>query len=397
VGSRELSTPTRLGACAIAAMLSASLAYLGTARVETVTATYPTPNLRLPYSSGESWKFQGPHSWDAQPGIWNSIDLVPPSNVENVWAIRAAGGGSFTGGTAQVHLDGCGAGGGYVRLDHGNHWYTTYYHLASVAVTDLQLVGDGAFIGRAGMPKSSNCFGAEGSGVHDHFSIWLDGTGSCPTFRIIGTPRHPDLNCSLAWNNYGNHPLLLGNWIVSTPNYPPSQYVGCMTRITDGVQFCQTNTSGAGGPIPQDNGRSDFPALKGEACPNMPSATTEIGNSPFSFVVSPTVVDLHLQQVVIHNGNPSSWCFQVWAHVYDGSNITNVNFNVRLTCGGGVGTRTYSWSTGLAAPGDFYVSTGPVTNCPGSTAVDNAAGATGTSFTVYNTPLQYPDTYLHYP
>src|SRR4051812_30378347 len=72
--------------------------------------------LSLPWASGTSWLFNGPHSWGGNGiGPWNSLDLEGTAGGHV--AVLAASNGI-------VHLDGWAKSCGYVRIDQGDGWQT---------------------------------------------------------------------------------------------------------------------------------------------------------------------------------------------------------------------------------------------------------------------------------
>jgi len=89
----------------------------------------PSDLLQLPFPRGEAWKFNGPHhymgdSWGGSKRPMSSMDFgivgscdAPP----DMWAVAAASG------TIQPKRSNYG-----LRIDHGNGWFTAYYHLRDI-------------------------------------------------------------------------------------------------------------------------------------------------------------------------------------------------------------------------------------------------------------------------
>jgi len=96
-----------------------------------ITPPGPPPSdlLQLPFPRGEAWKFNGPHnymgdSWGGSKRPMSSMDFgivgscdAPP----DMWAVAAASG------TIQPKSSNYG-----LRVDHGNGWFTAYYHLRDI-------------------------------------------------------------------------------------------------------------------------------------------------------------------------------------------------------------------------------------------------------------------------
>jgi len=81
--------------------------------------------LSLPWALTSTWYWNGPHNWsDTQSQPWNSLDLNGNSGSGQYQVLAAHGG--------IVHLDGCSSSGGYVRVDEGDGWQITYYHVSSL-------------------------------------------------------------------------------------------------------------------------------------------------------------------------------------------------------------------------------------------------------------------------
>ncbi len=118
--------------------------------------------LSLPWATGESWTlYSGLHSWVGNTSPTSSIDFTTSSGN-----VRAAGDGI-------VHRnDGsCGNSPGYVRIDHGNGWQTTYYHLQNMptSLTEGSTIHRGDLLGQVG--TNTPC-GGTADGAHVHFTLW---------------------------------------------------------------------------------------------------------------------------------------------------------------------------------------------------------------------------------
>lgn len=195
------------------------------------------PQLSLPWPTGNNFWFFGPHNWaDVTSAPWNSLDIsILGGKVSPVLAARGG----------YAHFDGCNPStGGFVRLDHGDGWETTYYHMTGIPVTDGQWVNRGDFVGNTGTIDQTNggCKGGTANGAHVHFSVWyVSAPNGCATFDVNNTRCQVDLN---------NFPI--GDWVVTRGNV---QYGGCFTSIVDSsLQKCvpEPVTDVPTGPLSND-------------------------------------------------------------------------------------------------------------------------------------------------
>ncbi|MBR5005548.1 MAG: peptidoglycan DD-metalloendopeptidase family protein [Clostridia bacterium] len=89
------------------------------------------------------------------------LDIHNPSSPP----VKSAAYGKVT----EVHLQNDGTGLGiYVRINHGNGYSTLYGHLASVCVTEGQIVEKGQQIGIMGKTGAA-------TGIHVHIEVYIDG------------------------------------------------------------------------------------------------------------------------------------------------------------------------------------------------------------------------------
>jgi len=190
------------------------------AHLTSAKASNATGRLSLPWASGTSWLFNGPHTWGGNGlGPWNSLDLEGTDRGHDT--VRAATPG-------KAHLDGWAVSCGYVRVDEGNGWQTTYIHMTRT------LVGEGADIHR-GDPlgvtdKNVSCFGSA-SAYHTHFSIWFVPSGS--TFCFGCTQYGVD------WQGlHGGQ----GGWQEQIGSYVwtdgAQEYQGCAVQVVTGARTC---------------------------------------------------------------------------------------------------------------------------------------------------------------
>jgi murein DD-endopeptidase MepM/ murein hydrolase activator NlpD len=121
-----------------------------------------------------------------------------------------------------VHFDGCGTRAGYIRIDHGGGWNTTYYHLASMpaGLTENSTVSRGASLGTTG--QTTPC-GGDGGGInHVHWTVW----------KFTNTFAFTD---SQEKNAIG---LDIGGWMVEWED--AQQDNTCLRRISDDIGRCVT-------------------------------------------------------------------------------------------------------------------------------------------------------------
>jgi murein DD-endopeptidase MepM/ murein hydrolase activator NlpD len=201
--------PARVARCLVIAIPLAIAASLGTLLPAGAVAPGASLELSLPWAGDINGTLTGgPHNWNgtADPNHpWNSLDWVPSNS--KVYAVRA--------GTA--HTTDCG-GSGFVRIDHGGGYQTTYYHLTSVQVSNGQHVDRGQWIGNIG--TTVPC-GGSASGAHTHFSLWY----------VSGTFNFSDSQ-GVDWNG-----TAIGNWVLDD-GVPQVQYNGCIKPLTGGTRQC---------------------------------------------------------------------------------------------------------------------------------------------------------------
>lgn len=193
--------------------------------VQAVAAVNGAAVLSLPWAGHTNGTLTGgPHNWngchppnDPCTGHhpWNSLDFAP-SNAK-VYAAR--------GGKAYIHD--C-ASPGMVRIDHGDQYQTTYYHLdpSSIQITaDGQDVRRGTYLGNIGtsLPCGGSCDSP--CGAHVHFSLWYVPFGTAFNFSDAQAKD---------WNA-----TQLGAWVLDDgdPNNQ-TQYAGCITPVTGGTRQC---------------------------------------------------------------------------------------------------------------------------------------------------------------
>ncbi len=144
-----------------------------------IPADLKQPELRLPWSSGETWYYTGgPHGGWGDLSGWAALDFVPADNTgcadSSFWATSATRGRVIRSenGEVVVDLDGDGFG--------GTGWTVLYMHMGSagrVPVGTQVKVGD-----RIGHPS---CEGGFSDAAHLHIARryngqWIDADGSVP-------------------------------------------------------------------------------------------------------------------------------------------------------------------------------------------------------------------------
>ena len=156
--------------------------------------------LSLPFPTGETWSFTGgPH----RDGFLNDDG----SSDVNTWsALDFAGGSgqirSMRDGTAYVPCA------NWVRINHADGWRTSYYHVASIQVSNGQNVSRSVYLGNTS--TQVGC-GGSATGVHVHVALLQNG-----------------FHQSIAGHD-------VGGWTVEPTS---TQYSGCLTRVSTGEQRC---------------------------------------------------------------------------------------------------------------------------------------------------------------
>ena len=127
----------------------------------------PSDLFQFPFPVGQTWWFNGPHNWNGDGRIYgrpfSSMDFGTSgtcSNPPNDWATAAAGGNLY-------HPSGYSC---WMRIDHGNGWTTSYYHLRNTRGNGGVNRNDGV-----GTIACETCAGGSASGPHVHFSLLYNG------------------------------------------------------------------------------------------------------------------------------------------------------------------------------------------------------------------------------
>jgi LasA protease len=146
--------------------------------------------LGLPFAVGNTWVANGPHNFNGcdytdrhghyhsckSDHPWGSLDfgqLGPGYTGDGI--VRAARAGVWSHPCANE-----------VRVDHGDGWSTTYYHLVEpVPVPPNGTVVRGQSLGRIAAPPPHNC-GGYGTGAHTHFTQYFNGVEQPFNGRAIG-------------------------------------------------------------------------------------------------------------------------------------------------------------------------------------------------------------------
>lgn len=122
-------------------------------------ASSDDPELSLPWATGETWALMsGPHKG---PNAGPSSPLTGLDFTAGSGLVRASRGGI-------AYLD-CG---NRVRIDHGDGYQSTYYHIVNIQVANGQAVSRGQYLGDSGM--GTGC-GGRAYQNHLHFSILRNG------------------------------------------------------------------------------------------------------------------------------------------------------------------------------------------------------------------------------
>jgi hypothetical protein len=201
--------------------------------------------LSLPWASGASWLFNGPHTWGGDGlGAWSSLDLEGSDRGHD--QVLSASSGT-------VHLDGKPASCGYVRVDQGNGWQTTYVHMTQALVTEGQVITRGYLLGLT--DKNVSCFGSA-SADHVHFTIWFVPSGSIFCFGC----RQYGVDWQGLHGGQGGWQEQIGNYIWTDG---AQEYQGCATQVVTGVPTCWQNYLTQAiyndGTVPGSAWRSPYP------------------------------------------------------------------------------------------------------------------------------------------
>lgn len=133
---------------------------------QVIAQNHPDPGLRLPWAEGDVWWLHhGPHdnsgNYNSNSYSWSSIDFAPATGMSP--AVFAARGGIVTQSSCSIK----------VVIDHGDGWFTGYFHLQNIPAAIAQSNGTynvptGAYLGNAS--DAADCSGSAGT-PHLHLSF----------------------------------------------------------------------------------------------------------------------------------------------------------------------------------------------------------------------------------
>src|SRR3989339_677841 len=141
------------------------------------TVTPPSADLlQFPYPIGESWYYNGVHSYSIGGSDRSSIDFSTSStfpswgtSTSNSWAV-AAFPGTITKHTNEQGVS-CGA-----TIDYGDGWQVYYYHLQNIQDYTNNKIKRNEKVGNlADSEAKATCLGGAASGEHVHFSLKKNG------------------------------------------------------------------------------------------------------------------------------------------------------------------------------------------------------------------------------
>jgi hypothetical protein len=237
-------------ACAIALLLAgmSSLIVAQVALAESPPTDYPP--IGLPYAQGTKEVFTaGPHQnrfhqCDSSAPC-NALDFGPVAPATN-FPVTAAGPGIVQGG-----LGACTPGLVFIRMTTGgsfNGWWTGYYHLTNVQVTDGDTVSAGTWIGDLAQTREAGrpCGGSWDSPHVHFFAKYAPPTcnRSCIGDAFRTTAYDVDLGR-----------VVLGGWQIAS-----TSITACMKYLATGERRCPPSgqvTNYAGTPLP-NHGLSVF-------------------------------------------------------------------------------------------------------------------------------------------
>jgi murein DD-endopeptidase MepM/ murein hydrolase activator NlpD len=166
------------------------------------TAGDSSAQLFLPWATGQSWRLLGgPHNFHSTGTPWSSLDFAGGDGL-----VRAARGGVVRRDCAN-----------FVRIDHGDGWHTSYYHLTNIRVRSGQTVPRGQVLGT--ISTATGC-GGTADVAHVHFTLWRF-TGR---FDFSNRQQYPISGVSI------------GGWTVEQGS---AAYSGCLVRDFDGTRICR--------------------------------------------------------------------------------------------------------------------------------------------------------------
>lgn len=199
----------------------------------------PDPQLSLPWPVGEAWWLHnGPHHNSIFFGaddpdicnpseiIWSSIDLAPGPGAAG--AVHAARSG-------WIIKDNCTATGSFVKvvIDHGDGWFTGYYHLTQIPETVRNPAANATWINKGeflGFVSLNICCDGDPDGNGNATPNICDGATETPHlhFSVRYDPNYPAGDINLSKEMFVDiDNLMIGGWQVNEAN---CNRFGDMTR-----------------------------------------------------------------------------------------------------------------------------------------------------------------------
>ena len=191
------------------------------APIGTSTASVNSAGIMLPWTVGQAWSANGPHS-----------DTGSGTSPRNAIDVTGGDGRVLAAGDGTVRLGSC-SGGQNFWIDHPGGWRTSYYHVTGIRVANGQTVRKGDWIANTG--TAAPC-GGSASAAHVHFSLWKDG------------------------QPYPLNGMSLGGWTVRQGS---GQYLGSWTRDSDGYTYNVASTGYMACNCINNDGSGSGSALRG--------------------------------------------------------------------------------------------------------------------------------------
>ncbi len=184
----------------------------------------PANLLKLPFAGGDAWMFTGgPHAYDGCTyNPWSGVDFAPGiygcAVPGNRWVTAPAAGTVWN-----VNCGGC-----QVTINHGNGWWSNFYHIANQQLFNGQSVAKDQHIGNPSCRPSVGGCGACGgyaTGIHAHYNLMYNGA----FYAINGTSLEGwivnSTGCYEGYLQNGGQQIWVGGWIRSAVVTPPEEGV----------------------------------------------------------------------------------------------------------------------------------------------------------------------------
>jgi murein DD-endopeptidase MepM/ murein hydrolase activator NlpD len=176
--------------------------------------------MQLPFLIGESWQFDGVHSWGGNNGTdMSSIDFSPGwppfgSDTSQKWVVAAAAG-------VPTKISAC-----WFKIVHPGGWETHYYHIEGILKITGTIERNQKIGVIANTSAEATCSGGSAKAAHLHFGLKYNGAWApIGNSTLSGWLVHPgryayDYNKDYMWLERGGVKTTTYQWLLNDGGAP---------------------------------------------------------------------------------------------------------------------------------------------------------------------------------